>query len=148
MENSLLAPCNTVTYDVRELKFNQDPYALWIPDNLAESNNDTEIDDYYEDANDVDPDLDGSRNLSIRSTNHQLSRPRHIFVYYSTTDETTITSELLIDLPSFISAIGGNLGLFLGFSFMGVIFSFYNMLKSHIHWNGRGLDQKRAKCLA
>ena len=130
------------------MKFNQDPYAVWIPDNLAESNNDTEIDDYYEDANDVDPDLDGSRNLSMRSTNHQLSRPRHIFVYYSTTDETTITSELLIDLPSFISAIGGNLGLFLGFSFMGVIFSFYNMLKSHIHWNGRGLDQKQAKCLA
>ena len=100
---------------------------------MAESNNDTEIDDYYDDATDVDPDLDGSRNLSMRPTNYQLSRPRHIFVYYSTTDETTITSELLIDLPSFISAIGGNLGLFLGFSFMGVVFSFYNMIKSHIH---------------
>ena len=112
------------------MKFNQDPRAVWFKPLAAENDNNTEYDYYSYDATDKS---DGAIYEFNRSISPNISDPRHVFLYYSTTDETTLTSELMIDLPSFISAIGGNLGLFLGFSFMGVIFSFYNMLKSHIH---------------
>ena len=130
------------------MKFNQDPHAVWLKPIATQDNSNTERDYYYDDATGADQNSDTSKNQSSRSTNVKSAHVRHIFLYYSSTDETTITSELMIDLPSFISAIGGNLGLFLGFSFMGVIFTFYNMLKSHIHWTGGGSDKKRAKCLA
>ena len=112
------------------MKFNQDPRSVWFKPLAAENDYNTEYDDYYYDATDKS---DGSIYQFNRSILPNISDPRHVFLYYSTTDETTMTSELMIDLPSFISAVGGNLGLFLGFSFMGVIFSFFNMLKSHIH---------------
>ena len=111
------------------MKFNQDPRAVWLP-LPAERDNNTEYDYYYDDATDKS---DGSTYRFNQSMSPDISEPRNVFLYYSTTDETTMTSEVMIDLPSFISAVGGNLGLFLGFSFMGVVFSFYNMIKSHIH---------------
>ena len=112
------------------MKFNQDPRSVWFKPLAAEIDYNTEDDYYYYDTTDKS---DGTTYQLNRSISPNTSDPRHVFLYYSTTDETTMTSELIIDMPSFISAVGGNLGLFLGFSFMGVIFSFFNMLKSHIH---------------
>ena len=126
------------------MKFNQDPRSVWFKPLAAEIDYNTEDDYYYYDTTDKS---DGSTYQINRSISPNISDPRHVFLYYSTTDETTMTSELMIDLPTFISAVGGNLGLFLGFSFMGVVFSFYNMIKSHIHWKGRDLDRKRLQCL-
>ena len=36
-----LAPCTTVSYDVRALKFNQDPLHVWFYEPEGEDNNDT-----------------------------------------------------------------------------------------------------------
>ena len=54
---------------------------------------------------------------------------RAIFMYYSTTDVKVLTTSKLISLSSFISSIGGNLGLFVGFSFLSTFFFFYNFLE-------------------
>ena len=48
---------------------------------------------------------------------------RYITMYYTTAHVAIFTSEELIDFSTFISATGGNLGLFLGISFLGVVFA-------------------------
>ena len=50
---------------------------------------------------------------------------RSLVMYFTTADVNAYSSERMIDLPTFISSTGGNLGLFLGFSFMGILFSIY-----------------------
>ena len=72
-----------------------------------------------------------SQNMN-ESTKIEYSQERLIYLYYTTADETTISSELLIDFVGFISAIGGNLGLFLGFSFMGMIFELYDWIEARL----------------
>ena len=54
---------------------------------------------------------------------------RHITMYYTTADIATFTSDRLIDLSAFISGIGGNIGLFLGLSFLGTLFWFYEWME-------------------
>ena len=54
---------------------------------------------------------------------------RAVYLYYSTTDIKVSTTSKLISLSSFISSIGGNLGLFVGFSFLSTFFFFYNFLE-------------------
>ena len=61
--------------------------------------------------------------------NSKKESPRAIFMYYSTTDIKVSTTSKLISLSSFISSIGGNLGLFVGFSFLSTFFFFYNFLE-------------------
>ena len=72
-----------------------------------------------------------SQNMN-ESTKVEYSQQRFIYLYYTTADETRISSELLIDFVGFISAIGGNLGLFLGFSFMGMIFELYDWIEARL----------------
>ena len=72
-----------------------------------------------------------SKNMN-ESTKVGHSQQRSIYLYYTTADETTLSSEVLIDFASFISAIGGNLGLFLGFSFMGMIFELYDWIEARL----------------
>ena len=72
-----------------------------------------------------------SQNMN-ESTKVEYSQQRFIYLYYTTADETRISSELLIDFAGFISAIGGNLGLFLGFSFMGMIFELYDWIEAKL----------------
>ena len=72
-----------------------------------------------------------SQNMN-ESTQVGYSQQRSIYLYYTTADETTLSSEVLIDFAGFISAIGGNLGLFLGFSFMGMIFELYDWIEAKL----------------
>ena len=58
-----------------------------------------------------------------------VTNSRYVYLYFTTPDETTYSSELIIDFPTFISSIGGNLGLFLGFSCMGVLFPLYEWME-------------------
>ena len=51
-------------------------------------------------------------------------------MYYTTSDVATFTEDRLIDFSGFVSAVGGNLGLFLGFSFLGMLFSLYEYLEN------------------
>ena len=55
--------------------------------------------------------------------------PKFIMFYYSTTELKIETKELLLNFPNFLSAVGGNLGMFIGFSFLGFFSSFYDMMK-------------------
>ena len=53
---------------------------------------------------------------------------RAIYIYYSTTNVRLSSTSKLVSLSSFISSIGGNLGLFIGFSFMSVLLYVYKCL--------------------
>ena len=55
--------------------------------------------------------------------------PKFIMFYYSTTELKIETKELLLNFPNFLSAVGGNLGMFIGFSFLGFFSAFYDMMK-------------------
>ena len=85
---------------------------------------------------------DGSGNL-YQSTKVGYSQPRYIYLYYTTADETTLTSEVMIDFAGFISATGGNLGLFLGFSFMGMIFELYDWIEARLQ-NSSKLNRRKS----
>ena len=63
------------------------------------------------------------------SKNSTKESARAIYMYYSTTDIKVSTTSKLISLSTFISSIGGNLGLFVGFSFLSTFFFFYNFLE-------------------
>ena len=111
----LPAPCNRITYEVERLKFEEDTYFTLF--NINKGNKSVNSSQMPEAA---------------------TSYPRYVYVYYSTSDEITYTSNLLIDLPTFISSTGGNLGLFLGFSFMGMLFSLYEWIEKR--FLGRNLN--------
>ena len=53
-----------------------------------------------------------------------------INIFYSTTDIRVESVEVLVDFNSFISSVGGSLGLFLGFSFLGFLSLFYDCIKT------------------
>ena len=51
---------------------------------------------------------------------------RFFYMYYTTADETQFTTDKLIDIATFIGSVGGTLGLYLGFSFLGMLFPLYD----------------------
>ena len=53
---------------------------------------------------------------------------RDISIYYATTGVRVSTTSALIDLATFISNVGGNLGLFVEFSILGGLFFIYDFL--------------------
>ena len=60
---------------------------------------------------------------------YRLRIGKEILLYYSTTTVKVISEAKMINFPSFVSAVGGNLGLFVGFSFLGVFSCFYSSIK-------------------
>ena len=60
---------------------------------------------------------------------------RYINIYYAVTDvKISITSKMM-NLPTFISNVGGNLGLFVGFSVLGVMYFIYDIAREAINWS-------------
>ena len=116
--------CKTVTYEARALKFNQDPINVWFGENPLHDES-TTVANYNENRN-INSNLD--ERYESRPSNNP-AKPRYVYLYFTTPDETTYNTNLMIDFPSFISSIGGNLGLFLGFSCMGVLFPFYEWIE-------------------
>ena len=53
---------------------------------------------------------------------------RAISIYYATTGVKVSTTSEVIDFPTFISNVGGNLGLFVEFSILGGLFFVYDFL--------------------
>ena len=53
-------------------------------------------------------------------------------IAYTTTDTKVSERVHLIDGYSFISSVGGNLGLFIGFSFLSFLFEAYDWIVSKI----------------
>ena len=61
---------------------------------------------------------------------------RFFYMYYTTADETQFTTDKLIDIATFIGSVGGTLGLYLGFSFLGMLFPLYDYAEaSYKKWN-------------
>ena len=54
---------------------------------------------------------------------------RHILISYSKNIVTAMTTSKLVDLATFISSIGGNLGLFVGFSLINSLFFLFEQLE-------------------
>ena len=54
---------------------------------------------------------------------------RAVLARYSKTVVTEMTTSKLIDTATFISSIGGNLGLFVGFSFINGFFFMYEYVE-------------------
>ena len=60
---------------------------------------------------------------------------RFFYMYYTTADETQFTTDRLIDVATFIASVGGTLGLYLGFSFLGLLFPLYDYAEaSYTKW--------------
>ena len=60
---------------------------------------------------------------------------RAISIYYATTDVKVSTTSEVIDFPTFISNVGGNLGLFVEFSILGGLFFVYDFLAARfLQW--------------
>ena len=53
---------------------------------------------------------------------------RAISIYYATTGVRVSTTSEVIDFPTFISNVGGNLGLFVEFSILGGLFFIYDFI--------------------
>ena len=70
---------------------------------------------------------EGENNINKSST----EKYRNLAFYYATTDVTVSKSSEVIDLPTFISNVGGNLGLFLGFSVLGGFAFIYELIVAH-----------------
>ena len=64
-----------------------------------------------------------------RNGNKKLHYRKEIDFYYSTTITKIISEDNILNFSNFVSAIGGNLGLFVGFSFLGFFSCLYNMIK-------------------
>ena len=73
---------------------------------------------------------------STLANNQAKLKYRFIKVYYTTGDELIFSSDRLVDFSNFISSVGGNLGLFLGFSFLGLLLTFFERAEKFIemHW--------------
>ena len=66
--------------------------------------------------------------IGIEDNQKENTPSRAIYIYYSTTNVRLSSTSKLVSLSSFISSIGGNLGLFVGFSFMSVLLYVYKCL--------------------
>ena len=55
---------------------------------------------------------------------------RLINLFYSSTDVKVSTTSLKVDINTFVSNVGGSLGLFIGFSVLGGVFFVYDIISS------------------
>ena len=77
-------------------------------------------------------DTDKSKQKTKRTKKIKISSTRSISIYFATTDVKVYTTSYKIDFNTFISNVGGNLGLFVGFSVLGGLFFVYDFIASHV----------------
>ena len=77
-------------------------------------------------------DTDISKQKTKRTKKIKISSTRSISIYFATTDVKVYTTSYKIDFNTFISNVGGNLGLFVGFSVLGGLFFVYDFIASHV----------------
>ena len=69
--------------------------------------------------------------LMISKDNDEIETEKgykEVLFYYSSTSVKVISQEKILDFSNFLSAIGGNLGLFVGFSFLGFFTCLYDLI--------------------
>ena len=84
-------------------------------------------------------DVEINRNGTANSTdpmnddhNGKQDEFRLINLFYSTTDEIISTTELKCDFNTFVSNVGGSLGLFVEFSVLGGFYIIYDLISSRM----------------
>ena len=77
-----------------------------------------------------DTEISSNADDKLESEEEEPLEMRFFYMYYTTADETEFNTDKLIDLASFIGSVGGNLGLFLGFSFLGMLFPLYDYVEA------------------
>ena len=117
--------------------------------NATSSGNNTMDSNSTDGSNNKTMTAQDSTGLEDNSTNNKSTQPtdgptklerRFFYVYFTSADETTYNSDRLVDFANFISSVGGNLGLFLGFSFLGLLFTFYE--KAEVFYRNTIAKQK------
>ena len=93
-----------------------------------------------DDANDqsTNNNITTDNNTFSKSGNDEINKTeketepgyRYVTMYYSTANVKISTRSKLINLSTFISSTGGNLGLFVGFSFISGFFYIYGLLEN------------------
>ena len=67
---------------------------------------------------------------NIERLNKKEHGVRYINLFYTTTDVKVSRTSLRVDFNTFISNVGGSLGLFIGFSDLGVFYFIYDAISS------------------
>ena len=93
-----------------------------------------------DDANDqsTNNNITTDNNTVAQSGNDEINKTeketepgyRYVAMYYATANVKISTRSKLINLSTFISSTGGNLGLFVGFSFISGFFYIYGLLEN------------------
>ena len=118
-------PCSTHNYEGTALSYKKDPYDAWFGDLFQDSSDSSDVGDYKESA-------EGSGDIPMPTTAKPTDpyATQEFKVYFSATHQTMYSSSRLLDFPSFVSSVGGNLGLFLGFSFLGICFPILELIEN------------------
>ena len=146
-----LDSCYTYQYTGRSLSFEQDAMNMWFPYTPPDYT-DYDSDNETIESNNT---MDGNSTLDVESENNPTTETstlnanetdktssdvddnsdskdgealtrRFFYLYYTTSDIREVSSNTLVDFANFISSVGGNLGLFLGFSFLGMLLPLYD----------------------
>ena len=70
---------------------------------------------------------------NIEGLNKEEHGVRWIQLFYTTTDVKVSRTSLRVDFNTFISNVGGSLGLFIGFSVLGVFYFIYDVISSEFN---------------
>ena len=142
-----LGSCHTNKYEGIASVFQQDPINMWYPlaadndtydtndtlsanetSNSNNTNNSTKAAQQFDVGNNSSAECPGNLTNIDSPTKLEL---RFVEVSYTTADETVYSTDRLVDFASFISSVGGNLGLFLGFSFLGILFDVLDKVEAY-----------------
>ena len=85
---------------------------------------------------DIEINNDDSGNEKKQKNEHVDKKEHNVRIvqlYYTTTDVKVSRTSLRLDVSTFISNVGGSLGLFIGFSFLGVFYFIYDFISSKFY---------------
>ena len=75
------------------------------------------------------PEDQNTSNVLSENQTIEEDESKAIIFYYSSTEVDVYTTDLLVNFSNFVSSVGGNLGMFIGFSFLGCFSGLYDMIK-------------------
>ena len=120
----LLEPCKDVKYEARTLSYDRNTFLS----STSEGSNSAEIaSEYNQSQTDSGPPNSVANKTEI--DREEAKYGTEILFYYATTSIQIVTEDRMINFSNFVSAVGGNLGLFVGFSFLGFFSLFYKTSK-------------------
>ena len=84
-------------------------------------------------------DINGTGLSSNQKDHREQNDHRLIYLFYTSTDVTVSTTSLRVDFNTFVSNVGGSLGLFIGFSVLGGFFFVFDIICSKVMSNDQGI---------